>query len=85
VSELERVVAKDDRGEFVEVTVIVRRRTVLKLSCSCWNHRAPFRMEAIETLGGLYFRVPDTGEAFREIGINGPVVIEVESMTRLLE
>jgi hypothetical protein len=80
---MERIVAKDETGAFVEADVIVRRKTILAVSCSCWNHRAPFRIEAIETLASLYFRPAGSAELYREIGHHGPIVIEVESVTRI--
>lgn len=75
---IERVIARDDRGVYVETDVIVRRRVHLAISCACWNHRRPFRLESIETPAGLYYRIADTGELFRELGHVGPITVEVE-------
>ncbi len=76
-----RVTAKDaETGTWHDVNVIVRRRFVLAISCSCWKHRLPFPMDAIETAGGLYFRPEGSDENYREIGHNGPVIVEVESI-----
>jgi hypothetical protein len=51
------------------------------VSCSCWRHRLPFPIEMIETFDGLYFRsTPD--DPFREIGMNGPITIEVERIVK---
>jgi hypothetical protein len=76
-----RVVAKDDEGRFVETSLSVRRRIDLRVSCSCWRHRLPFPIEMIETFDGLYFRsTPD--DPFREIGMNGPITIEVERIVK---
>jgi hypothetical protein len=74
----ERVVAQDDGGVFVETITAVARRFDLRVSCSCWRHRLPFAIEVIQTPGGsLFFRRGGSDEVYREIGMNGPITIEV--------
>jgi hypothetical protein len=79
---IERVLARDDEGRFVETSLGVRRRIDINVSCSCWRHRLPFPIEMIETFDGLYFRPGKTDELFREIGMNGPITIEVERIVK---
>jgi hypothetical protein len=80
---MERVIAKDGpSGEWVEVSVIVRVRYWLAVSCACWNHRLPHRLEMITSSGSIFFRPADSDELFREIGHKGPISIECERSIR---
>jgi len=77
--DLEDVLVRDDRGEWLKIAIQVRARFLLEVDCSCWSHKLPHAFEAITGVGGgIYIRQrsPDP-VPYREIDRNGPIAITI--------